>query len=58
MDYLAWRISYQDSEQAARAAWKEAESSRAEVERLRRGEFICQKCGLRKDGEQSAKGEF
>lgn len=25
-----------------------------EVRRQRRGEFICQKCGLRKDGEQVA----
>jgi hypothetical protein len=29
-----------------------------EVRRLRRGEFICQKCGLRKDGEQTVKGDF
>jgi len=29
-----------------------------EVRRLRRGEFICQRCGIRKDGEQEVKGEF
>ena len=25
----------------------------AEIERLRRGEFICSKCGLRKDAEKT-----
>lgn len=29
----------------------------AEIERLRRGEFICTKCGVRKDGE-GPKGDF
>lgn len=29
----------------------------AEVERLRKGEFICQRCGLRKDDEHP-KGDF
>lgn len=28
-----------------------------EIERLKRGEFICQKCGLRKDSEYP-KGDF
>lgn len=28
-----------------------------EIESLRRGEFICQRCGLRKDGE-SAPADF
>ena len=30
---------------------------RAELEGLKRGEFICRKCGLRKDGEH-AHAEF
>lgn len=29
-----------------------------EVRRLRRGEFICQKCGLRKDSEHSTNHDF
>ena len=29
-----------------------------EIEKLRRGEFICQRCGLRKDGERSTEHEF
>ena len=29
-----------------------------EVLRLRRGEFICKKCGLRKDSDQETKHEF
>ncbi len=29
-----------------------------EVRRMRRGECICRKCGLRKDGEQSTGHEF
>ena len=28
------------------------------IDKLRRGEFICQRCGLRKDSEQSAEHEF
>lgn len=30
----------------------------AEIERLKRGEFICSKCGLRKDGEHDGPVEF
>ena len=30
-----------------------AETLRSELERLKRGEFICRKCGLRKDGEHA-----
>lgn len=42
-------------EWAERAGALEAERDklRAEVEALRRGEFICQKCGLRKDANGS-----
>lgn len=29
-----------------------------EVRRLQRGEFICHKCGLRKDSEHSASHDF
>lgn len=29
-----------------------ADTLRAELEQLKRGEFICRKCGLRKDGEE------
>jgi hypothetical protein len=29
-----------------------------ERDRLIRGEFICQRCGLRKDGERSTEHEF
>lgn len=29
-----------------------------EVRRLQRGEFICQKCGLRKDSEHEAAHDF
>ena len=29
-----------------------------EVRKLRRGEFICNKCGLRKDGEHEIKADF
>jgi hypothetical protein len=36
----------------------EYEKLRAENERLKRGEFICQRCGLRKDGEQRTELEF
>ena len=28
------------------------------IEKLMRGEFICQRCGLRKDSDQSAAPEF
>lgn len=28
------------------------------IDKLRRGEFICKKCGLRKDGEPSTEYEF
>lgn len=31
---------------------------RAENERMKRGEFICSKCGLRKDSERSTNHEF
>ena len=33
-------------------------AAEARVERLLRGEFICQKCGLRKDGEHDGKPDF
>lgn len=36
----------------------ELDKLRAEVEALRRGEFICQRCGLRKDAEQSTEVPF
>ena len=29
-----------------------------EVEKLKRGEFICQKCGIRKDGEHDHEVNF
>ncbi len=29
-----------------------------EIEKLRKGEFICRKCGLRKDPERSTEHEF
>lgn len=29
-----------------------------EIDKLRRGEFICQRCGLRKDGEHDVKPNF
>lgn len=35
-DYLAWRISYQSSEQAARAAYRAAQERTAENYRLQR----------------------
>lgn len=35
----------------------EIERLRAEVERLKRGEFICRKCGLRKNDDYP-KGDF
>ena len=46
--------------------WKESaqyfQQERNELERelaaLKRGEFICQKCSLRKDGEHDTKHEF
>ena len=28
------------------------------IDKLRRGEFVCQRCGLRKDGERSTGNEF
>lgn len=36
----------------------EIERLRAEVEKLRRGEFICQRCLLRKDGESDGEPQF
>ena len=38
MTYEAWRISYQSSEQAARAAYAECERLRAKIERMERQE--------------------
>lgn len=35
MEYAAWRITYQDSEQAARAAFLLVEKQHAEIERLK-----------------------
>lgn len=35
-----------------------AEALLLENEKLRRGEFICQRCGLRKDGEHDVKPDF
>lgn len=29
-----------------------------EVRKLRRGEFVCQKCGIRKDAEHEARADF
>lgn len=29
-----------------------------EIEKLRKGEFVCQRCGLRKDGEHDRKPDF
>ena len=29
-----------------------------EVRKNRRGEFICSRCGIRKDGEHTTKGDF
>lgn len=29
-----------------------------EIEKLRKGEFICRKCGLRKDGEHDGTPDF
>ena len=31
-----------------------SDTLRAELEQLKRGEFICRNCGLRKDGEHAA----
>lgn len=31
---------------------------RIQIERLKRGEFICAKCGIRKDSEHNFKAEF
>lgn len=30
----------------------------SEIEKLRKGEFICQRCGLRKDGEHDSTHDF
>lgn len=37
-NYEAWRIQYQDSEQAARAAYTEMMRLRAELEKLKENE--------------------
>lgn len=29
-----------------------------EIDKLRRGEFVCQRCGLRKDGEHDVEAHF
>ena len=40
MTYEAWRISYQSSEQAARAAYAECEQLRAKIEAMERQEPV------------------
>ena len=40
MTYEAWRISYQSSEQAARAAYAECEQLRAKIEVMERQEPV------------------
>ena len=37
---------------------KEIDRIGAEIERLKRSEFICEKCGLRKDSLVGVKGDF
>lgn len=44
MTYEAWRISYQSSEQAARAAYKECAQLRAKIEAMERQEPVAQVC--------------
>lgn len=39
--------------QSEREGWRYANELEQEIERLRRGEFICQRCMLRKDSESS-----
>lgn len=34
------------------------ETQRAEIDRLSRGEFVCQKCGIRKDSDHPATHDF
>ncbi len=53
--YEDWAIA----EKAARVELEqECNDLREENERLKRGEFICQRCGLRKDSERSTDHEF
>lgn len=48
-----------DSERAANALLTaQLAAAEARAERLLRGEFICQKCGLRKDSEPQTKVDF
>lgn len=52
------KLEQVNSAEAWEALSDHAATLRAEVEALRRGEFICQRCGLRKDAEQSARAPF
>ena len=50
------RVDYSLLEALCKMA-EEADTLRAELEQLKRGEFICSKCGLRKNAEH-ATAEF
>jgi len=41
-------------------AWqaKDLRKLAREIEKLRKGEYICRRCGLRKDGEHDSKPDF
>jgi hypothetical protein len=47
----------EDMDQRWQKACKERDAANAQIERLKRGEYICAKCGLRKDGE-GERGDF
>jgi len=51
------RQSKQDAADLLKAL-EERDEARNEVEILKKGEYICRKCGLRKDGEHDEKGDF
>lgn len=52
------RAEAQNSHEAWVALSDHAEKQRAELEALRRGEFICGKCGLRKDADAAGPVPF
>ena len=51
MTYEAWRISYQSSEQAARAAYAEREALRAKVEAMEKQEPVAWLHESRRDSD-------
>lgn len=56
--YIALQLAGSHEANQALADSKKIGALADEIERLRRGEFICRKCGLRKDADHDGPPDF